>query len=426
MRVLVTTFAARSHLNFLVPVAWALRAAGHDVRIASQPNLVADIQDAGLLAVPVGQELDLARYVREVGHFPGDRSVFDIAETREEKLTADYVRGALALYSAAISGFLCDESMVDDLVRFASAWRPDLVIWDAWTYAGPVAAKASGAAHVRMLFGPDHIGRMRRLFHRIHGRAAAGCYDPMGMWLGARLSRHGQEFAEDAVVGQRTIDPMPSWMRLPVDDIDYLPVRFVPYAGRAPVPEWVLEPPRRPRVCLTLGLAARDYGMPGPPATTLLAAIAELDVEVVATLDAAQLAPTYRLPENVRVVAMVSLDALLPTCSAVVHHFGAGTMATAVLHGVPQVWVPDGLNLWGERGMVRQLVDRGAAVDIDPASTPAEFAAGVEAVVCDPTYRRNAERLSALMRATSSPHDIVGELELLAANRTGRPVPVPS
>lgn len=31
MRVLFTTFAARSHLYAQVPLAWALRSAGHDV-----------------------------------------------------------------------------------------------------------------------------------------------------------------------------------------------------------------------------------------------------------------------------------------------------------------------------------------------------------------------------------------------------------
>lgn len=427
MRVLLTTFAARSHLNFLVPVAWALRSAGHDVLVASQPNLLADIQDAGLLVVPVGDELDLARYVREVGHFPGERSVFDIAETRPEKLTRDYVRGALALYSTAISGFLSDESMVDDLVRFSSAWQPDLLIWDAWTYAGPVAAKACGAAHARMLFGPDHIGRMRSLFHRRENQATRPGGDPMGQWLASRLSRYGQGFTEDVVVGQRTIDPLPSWLRLQVDDVDYLPVRFVPYVGRAPVPRWILDPPRRPRICLTLGLAARDYGMPGPPVADLLAAVAELDVEVVATLSADQLDSTTELPANVRLVDMVSLDALLPTCSAIVHHFGAGTLATAVLHGTPQVRLPDGLNLWGERGMAKRLVDRGAAIDIDVATlNPDVLATSIERVLRDSSYRRNAAELSAETRATPSPHDIVGELERLASCRTSLPATVPS
>lgn len=36
MRILFTTFAARSHFNVQVPLAWALRTAGHDVPVASR------------------------------------------------------------------------------------------------------------------------------------------------------------------------------------------------------------------------------------------------------------------------------------------------------------------------------------------------------------------------------------------------------
>ncbi len=50
--------------------------------------------------------------------------------------------------------------MVDDLVEFAGRWRPDLVIWDALTFAGPVVALSCGAAHARLLFGMDYISRM--------------------------------------------------------------------------------------------------------------------------------------------------------------------------------------------------------------------------------------------------------------------------
>jgi hypothetical protein len=42
----------------------------------------------------------------------------------------------------------------------------------------------------------------------------------------------------------------------------------------------------------------------------------------------------------VRVVDFVPLNALLPTCSAVVHHGGSGTFAAVLEHGVPQLIIP--------------------------------------------------------------------------------------
>lgn len=426
MRVLFITFAASSHLNLMVPVAWALRAAGHQVCVASQPNLYQEINDAGLTAISVGNELDMARHVRTVGQFPGERSVFDIGETRAEKLTWDYVRGALTLYSTAISGFLADQFMLEDLVCFSRAWEPDLVIWDALTYVGPVAARVCGAAHARMLFGPDHLGRMRGIFHRLRQRQPSSVRDdPMGEWLAGRLALYGAEFDEDVVTGQRTLDPMPSWMRLPAEGIEYLSVRFVPYAGRAPFPDWIHQRPQRPRVCLTLGLAARAYGLPGPPVEELLAAVADLDIEVIATLNAEQLRSTSTIPGNVRLIDLISLEALLPTCSAIIHHLGAGTMATAVLHGTPQIRVSDGLNLWGEPGMAQQLVERGAALNIDAnALTPDTLATRLTQILNDPAYQQNAAQLKKEMLATASPHDIVPELEALAATHKRSATPL--
>lgn len=35
MRVLLTAFAQDAHLNGVVPLAWALRTAGHEVRVAA-------------------------------------------------------------------------------------------------------------------------------------------------------------------------------------------------------------------------------------------------------------------------------------------------------------------------------------------------------------------------------------------------------
>jgi UDP:flavonoid glycosyltransferase YjiC (YdhE family) len=54
MRILLTTFAVRSHIYTQVPLAWALRAAGHDLRIATQPEGEPDVVSAGLTFVPVG------------------------------------------------------------------------------------------------------------------------------------------------------------------------------------------------------------------------------------------------------------------------------------------------------------------------------------------------------------------------------------
>jgi UDP:flavonoid glycosyltransferase YjiC (YdhE family) len=71
----------------VVAVAWALRAAGHDVRVAAQPDLADAIVQAGLTAVPVGNALDLAELSRRARQRPEEQNLFgsrfDITETWE-------------------------------------------------------------------------------------------------------------------------------------------------------------------------------------------------------------------------------------------------------------------------------------------------------------------------------------------------------
>lgn len=422
MRVLLTTGPIPTHLNLLVPTAWALRAAGHEVCVASSPELRPAILDAGLPAVTIGQSADVSRRVELManawqGAKQKQQLIPHIAETDPALLTWQYVRGALWVYTTMVSGsVLSYESMLDDLVRFARRWRPDLVIWDSMAYFGPVAARACGAAHVRSLFGPDHVGRMRALLHKLKPDQPGPAADPVREWLGSRLAAYGCEFTEDMVVGQRTIDVLPSWLR--VSEVDYLPVRYVPYHGRTDYPSWLWEAPTRPRVVLTAGLSGQAFGVPTVAMTRLLAAVSALDVEVIATLSADQQATLTHVPDNVRVFEFVPLDGVLPGTSAIVHHLGTGTLATALLHGVPQVGVNDGFQAWGEPLIGRQLTERGVGEFVATEQPdPAEVVEKLRQVLGDSSYREHARQVGEEMRAAPSPAAIVAELEAVAAQR---------
>ncbi|MFD2472103.1 activator-dependent family glycosyltransferase [Amycolatopsis silviterrae] len=414
MKVLFTTFAASAHLYNLVPMAWALRAAGHDVRVAAQPDLTDAIVGSGLPAVPVGPALDLGGLSRAAQERPANTTVFgsefDITETREDRLTLDYVRGVFSTWRSIGLEKLARDAVLDDLVGFARSWQPDLVVWDALTYMGPIAARACGAAHVRMLFGLDHWARMRGLFTELGG---AGGEDPMAEWLSGKLERYGCVFDEELVLGQRTLDPLPPWTRFPVG-VDYLPVRHVPYNGPSTVPSWLSEPPSRRRVCVTLGLSRRDlWGTDQFSVSDLFDAVAGLDVEVVATLTARQAESAPAVPDNVRLFDFVPLDALLPTCAAVVHHGGAGTLGNAVVYGVPQLVIPG--NLWDKAGLADLLAGQGAGLVLDHEQVTADrLRAQLLRLLDEPSFATSAEKTRAQVLETPAPARIVPELERLA------------
>ncbi|MFE7132474.1 activator-dependent family glycosyltransferase [Streptomyces sp. NPDC057638] len=426
MRVLITTLALDSHFYNTVPIAWALRTAGHEVRVASQPDLVPTITRAGLTAVPVGQELNLMEQSRqapesaEAGYGMG----FSISETDPAKLTWEYVRDTLAAYSH-IAELSTNTEMLTDLTAFAREWQPDLVLWDAMSYVGPAAARACGAAHARLLFGTDHWARMRELFLKLAAEQPEDArVDVLRDWITGRLAGLGCDpegdgrFDEELVVGQTTIDPLPSFLRIDAG-LERVPVRPVPYNGPSVVPDWVtFEKPERPRVVLTLGLTLPEAYNPGFPISDLLAAAAEMDIELIATVGAAvreSLAGT-ELPENVRLVDFVPLNELLPTCSAIIHHGGMGTLQNALRHGVPQVIVPGWL--WDERATALAVEREGAGLMIEPKEFTAEtLRAAVNRVIGEAGFSDSAERLSKELQSAPAPADIVAELERLAAQR---------
>ncbi|MEE2041706.1 hypothetical protein Q8791_31240, partial [Nocardiopsis sp. CT-R113] len=213
MRVLIATQAERTHFLGMVPLAWALRAAGHEVRVASQPHLLPVATDAGLPFVPVGRDHYFARVSRNGA---ADRHLdFDMAEDRDEVLTWDHLREG---YGKVVTWWwrMVNDPMLDDLVSLCREWRPDLVVWEPSTYAAPLAAELCGAVHVRHLWSVDLFARMRRRFlARMAEQPAAEREDPLAAWLGARAARHGVEYSETLVHGQATLEQIPASLRVP-------------------------------------------------------------------------------------------------------------------------------------------------------------------------------------------------------------------
>lgn len=61
---------------------------------------------------------------------------------------------------------LQNQPLVGGLVDFCRQWRPDLVLWEPNTYAGPIAARACGARHGRVLFTTDVYGVTHQHFRQ--------------------------------------------------------------------------------------------------------------------------------------------------------------------------------------------------------------------------------------------------------------------
>lgn len=417
MRILIAVAPLTAHLYPSIPLAWALQSAGHEVRVASNTGLVEQITAAGLTAVGIGERTappapitdeELDRFSDALGFPPGSDS------DQLWRATRYYMVAANKRYHPDEEG---RQELVDNLVDAARNWRPDLVIWDPACPAGSVAARESGAASARLMWGPDYLGWLRRRLVERMADPASGVSadtDPLAAVLAPVFGRYGHDFSEDMLFGDFTVDPMPTQLPGPAG-LRRIPMRWVPYTGAGPVPQWLSQPPARPRVCLSLGVTGRTVHE-GPDARVMAAfeAVAGMDIEVVATVNADQLGEGARVPDNVRILDYVPLTQVMPTCAAVIHHGGFGTFFAAAAQRVPQMIIRE--ELGSALNSTRYLEARGAGVVLPSEGlTAAQVHDGLSRMLTEPAFQRGAAAVYADMTAAPGPGELVPVLERLAA-----------
>ncbi|WP_026411157.1 activator-dependent family glycosyltransferase [Actinomadura oligospora] len=427
MHVLFTSFPGNTHFFNSVPLAWALGAAGHEVRVASGPELVDTITRAGLTAVPVGSAETLKEKTRRA---MAERDHGSVEQWQREAGGPKHQRVAgqgrllgwddlSRLYEVAIApaAGLMNDSMIDDLVAFARRWQPDLVLWDAASYAGAIAAATTGAASGRVLYSHDTDAQMRARFVRLkEGRPPGARRDPLREWATGWTDKYELDFSENLFTGHFTIDQLPASFRVDTG-LNYISTRYVPYNGAAVHPEWLWEAPTAPRVLMTFGLSVREWGhqriMSVEQVQDTLDAVAGLDIELVVTLPDEDRERLARIPANTRIVDFVPLQCVVPSCSAVIHQGSPGGFNISLLHGVPQLIVsiaPDA------HLKSRHLADTGAGLSIPPDEvTGAKVGAALELLLHDPAFQTGARRVRQEMTGQPSPAELVPELERLAA-----------
>ncbi|MET0234357.1 MAG: activator-dependent family glycosyltransferase [Kibdelosporangium sp.] len=418
MRILFTINPGTATFNCMVPLAWALRTAGHEVRVASQPLFADEITQAGLTAVEVGRDLGVSRLIAAGGETDEERE-----EVRrglpwpyhvvEEPANADWHGLQVAWHHTVQHAKFEVFAMTSSLVEFARHWQPDLVLWEPFTPVGAIAAKACGAAHARLLHGVDVFALAREHFLRLEARQAPEDRgDPLADWLGGYARKYGGEFTEDMARGHFTIDQLPPGLQVEADDTHYVRTHYVPYGGTAVVPKWLHTAPERPRVALTLGTTATEH-FTGYAVSVrdILDALSDLDIEVVGTISQSEQEKLGRVPDNARLVPYVPLHALAPTCSAAIHHAGFGTLSTFTRYGVPQLTLPYHFD---EPILGRRLTEQGAGLDIDSAAATGETVRdSVLQLLNEPTFGKEANRLRDEIHATPTPNELVGRLEEL-------------
>ncbi|GAA1439595.1 DUF1205 domain-containing protein [Nocardiopsis tropica] len=413
LRIVVAAYADKAYFFGMVPTAWALRAAGHEVRIATQPSMTDAAAETGLTVVPVGGDHSLAEVVA-FGREQQGASIFDLSEERPEMLVPEKLRDA---YEEYVTWWwkLVNEPMAEDLVAFCREWKPDLVLWEPNTYSGAIAAEACGAAHGRFLWSVDLFSRLRRLY--LSGDPDPAVPDPLTAWLTETAREFGVDFSEDLVLGQFSLHQLPESLRLrELESGTHLSVRPVPYGGSAVLPAWAREEVVKRRVLV-------DWGSWSRTAEGAAALVDVVDAAMELGAEPVVLSPRSRedalpaLPAEVRVADSGAAHLLMGSGSLLVHGGGFDVCCNALVEGLPQLVVLNA-DQFDAGPLCRSLQDRGSLLAVSLGEALSKGVDHLMAELLDsPGARAAAGRMRDEVLAVPAPDRVVPLLERIAADR---------
>jgi UDP:flavonoid glycosyltransferase YjiC (YdhE family) len=343
----------------MVPLIRAAQRRGHDVVVSSGRDMWEVIARLGLAAHSSGLTM-----AESYARLPGDTMISQMPPEEQSGFAARHLFGAGAVDRAR------------DLLDMVKTWRPDLVVHDTLELGSPVAAEANGIQHVTHGYGP------------ILPENA-----PLVAAVGSAIQEAGLS------------DPVPALLAAPYLDI------APPALRRAGTGPWNRVYELRP-----------SAGEVGPDATlsSKLPALPHADSVYVTLGTVMNQAPEVfravvegcsRLPVNVIVTTGPDFDtsllgpdqtavfaapflpqaAVLPHCTAVLSHAGAGTMLGALCHGLPQLCLPQGTD---QPFNTEALLPTGAALALQPGQiTPDAVAEVLSRLIGEPSFRQAANRL---------------------------------
>jgi UDP:flavonoid glycosyltransferase YjiC (YdhE family) len=370
MRVLFTTTPGRGHYQAMLPIAHALRAAGHEVTWAAPPSASAHLRQKGFGAADAGI----------------DRLPFSPWDDPPPEIAALPLPERPDFLFAVVFGPRRVAPMLKDLLPVVEAQDPQLLVCDQAELAGPIAAARAGVPNVTHAFGrllpAARVARggeaMAELWrtHGLEPRPYAGTYDHLYL----------------------DIYP-PSLQAADIDHVGAIQLL-------RPAESVVRSEAADPLVYITFGTVFNeDLEL----FATAVEAARELPVRVVVTLgpgnDPSALGAQ---PDNVTVADFIPQAQLLPECAAVVSHAGSGTFLAALAAGVPQLLLPQAADqfLNAQAG-----VDGGVALTLRPGEvTVASVRNALTRVIDDARMREAAGRGAAEIAAMPGPDAVADEL----------------
>jgi UDP:flavonoid glycosyltransferase YjiC (YdhE family) len=374
MKILAVSTPTAGHLRPLEPLVQAMIAGGDQVVVAAAAGAAPLIKGMGAAFCPCGngEEVWFDRLVARTRGGPGDG------------LAAERINH---YFVPRLFGEIATNDMIDEVLSCGREFLPDVVLFESYAFAGPLVAELLDVAAVHHLLGP-------LLGHDVM-ELVNDAVSPLWRSFGRDVPGYAGVYRDVTIeICPPSLEPLmvPSGARL--------------LLRPAPVPRETPQVGSRPLVYVTLGTS---FNANLHIFRTVLDALAEEPIDVVVTVgvdqDPAVLAP---IPDNARAERFIPQGTLLPVCSAVVHHGGAGTTFGALAHGLPQVVIPQGADNYVNASMIERA---GAGVALHPADASSDGVRdAVRRVLHDRSYALAGRRAADEIADMATPEEVAGDL----------------
>jgi UDP:flavonoid glycosyltransferase YjiC (YdhE family) len=401
MRVLITAQAGHGHFAPLIPLAAALRDAGHDVSFGTSERCRDGLAAHGLELEPCGP----AWLESDFGH-----------SSEPNNPIADFAK---FLDAELIPRLLAD---LEALVRRR---RPDVILSNDFEPVGRVIAERAAIPFVLASSGPRLSRAVRDKRHtyalktarRLGGLPPGGDLDYSLRWLHLCFAPRDWSFSGSIYDPMREHHESANEHGICPRVADLGP----PYCALPPG-----TPGARPAVLCTFGTV---FNKRAELLRTVIAAIARRAARLVVVLGpGADAAALGSLPGCVELHEQAPVSAFLPQVDYVVTHAGAGTLTALQLHGKPSLLLPQGADqpvnaaacLLNGSSVVRfhtlAAITAGVPLPSEPM-TEASVAQAFDQLLSDPGYRQRAEQFRASLEALPPLEHAVRLIERLGATR---------
>ena len=359
MRILFTFTGGMGHVNPLIPIAQATKAAGHIVAFGCNPAMVGMMKALGFTTFTMGSGTS----------GPPERlplRALDMKREEQEFLDRFVRRGTQ--YRIPLTIALCNQ------------WHPDILVCDETDFGSMIAAEHLQLPYVTVLVIATGSFIRKEVISQTLNALRATYNLPPDHEL-HMLSRY------------LILSPFPPSYRDPASPLPTTAYSFrSPMTTKSYLPQWSSVLPEAPTLYFTLGTIFNMES--GDLFMRVLAGLQMLSMNVIVTVGRHLDPEEFGVqPPHIHMKQFIPQALILPHCHVTISHGGSGSVMGALTYGLPSVLLPMGADQPLNANRCQAL---GVAQVLDAlTATPTMVRDAVLATLTKPNYRQAAKRLQA-------------------------------